>query len=501
MRGARFALALAALLAAPGAAEPADEACEALEAQGLYDRRAQGGPLDDFERVRRWLVDSAPLGLESASASAAQLGVSKEIFALRLDGTTARADFPRWLAALGRTDFTALPPSPLLARVAAEASAALIAAFERCIARPGLHLWTESTLDPAVFQIHARHNPEPGTGGAGPPLLERVVATEGPDARALECTPDLPRARRMLLLRRRPRLEGELAATCLRANPTHGAQVLLETAELAWLRRVPPTAGPRRHPASRVAPTLACAAAEAERAPSGLRVVTECEASTGERSRRSRRHPGWNGRAQARSLCPHRDLDAEATTALQLRCRPQDDGSVELLVAGELTARAGWNRKGCVPSDPESGTHCAATARIEGRTATPLWVDLTSAHCVRVVRHTRRGTGEPANNGSRDFGPLEFDARYLRLRDPEGREVSLDAGSERALDVPGRWEIVAGGSEGPMPDGWRHRASRNRRAGTYRFRESLRLAFPPLRTDGTCTGAEAVTRPSTGSAP
>jgi hypothetical protein len=216
-------------------------------------------------------------------------------------------------------------------------------------------------------------------------------------------------------------------------------------------------------------------------------VATECAASTGERSRRSRRHSGWNSRAEARSLCPHRDLDAEATAALQLRCRPQKDGTVELQVAGELTARAGWNQRGCVAGEEKAKTHCPATAKIEGETATALWVDLTSRHCLRVTAHERAGTGERANNGSRRFGPERFSPDYLTLRDPNGGEVPLTAGTEVPLDAPGLWQLTAGGDGRRMPGGWRHRAARNQSAGTYRFRQRLRLEFPEMGADGACS--------------
>ncbi|MGI9431804.1 MAG: hypothetical protein ACR2PQ_06310, partial [Myxococcota bacterium] len=110
--------------------------------------------------------------------------------------------------------------------------------------------------------------------------------------------------------------------------------------------------------------------------------------------------------------------------------------------------------------------------------------------------HEARGTGEPANNGSRKFGPERFEPRYLKLRDPHGTTLPLDADAEWPLDVPGRWEIVAGGSSAPMPGGWLHRASRNQRAGSFQFRQRLRFEFVEADASGQCPAAEA-----TGSAP
>jgi hypothetical protein len=474
--------------------QPSATSCAQLESVGLYHRHALDGMLGDLERVRRWLVASDPVDLEDASAAAAALDVNPDIFALRLGEATAQADFRAWLAALAITDFSTLPPSSLLARVASQASTALVSALETCVARPGFHLWTETTLDPAVLEVHARH-----AQGAQPSdaEIDRLVA-EGPDGSALDCTPELPRTRRIFLVRRPPTLEDDFAATCLRADPLQPAEIRIELASGGIVRVVPPSAlgtdipGP---PVRMVPPHLACADPETVRPPSSLRVTTECAASTGDRSRRSRRHSGWNSRAEARSLCPHRDLDAEARASLLLRCRPQDDGSIELLVSGELTAHAGWNRRGCVVDD-SAKTHCPATARIEGEAATALWVDLTSRHCLRVTLHKASGTGEPANNGSRKFGPERFSPRYLRLRDPHGTTTVLDADSELPLDVPGYWEIVAGGDAGRMPSGWRHRATRNQGAGAFRFRQRLRLQFPEVGEDGTCGPDDA-----TGSAP
>jgi hypothetical protein len=477
------------------AAEPRAAACAQMESLGLYRRRAQDGPLDDLERVRRWLVASDFSDLQAASTAVAALSLPPEIFALHLGGLSPQVDFAAWIGALAHADFGALPLSPVFAEVAAEASTALVAAFDHCIARPGFHVWTETTRDPAVLEVHTRYVPGPVPSD---PAIDRLVAEQGPDALPLDCSPALPRARRLLFVRRKPRLESDFVATCVRGDPHQLVEIRLETDDEVLVRVAPvavPAGSAARPDAWTVAPGLACAAPDASSATEGLVVVTECQASTGERSRRSRPHSGWNSRAQARSLCPHRDLDAEATAALQLRCLPQEDGSVELLVEGELTARAGWSRRGCVTSGDGDEAHCPASARIDGETTTPLWVDLSSHHCLRVVFHEAEGTGEPANNGSRAFGPAHFTPDYLSLRDPHGAPIPLDAGTEVPLDVPGRWELRAGGSADRMPAGWRHTAARNDTAGTFRFRERLRLEFPEMGAAGTC-GARA-----TGSAP
>jgi len=503
-RWVAIALALTVSLAGGAAAhaqaervQPSTEACAELERIGLYHRRALDGTLTDLERVRRWFVATNPPDLESASAAAAELSIPADIFALRLDSTSPDTDFRAWLRALELSDFSTLATSALLTRVGAQASAALVSSLEACTSRSGLHVWTETTLDPAVLEIHTRYEP-----GAEPsrPQIERLSAVDA-EGQPLECIPELPRTRRLLFIRRRPKLGNDFSATCLRPAPDRPVDVRLVAAAGEHALIVPPAidASTERQKAARtIAPRLACADPDVPRAPTRLRVGTECAASTGERSRRSRAHSGWNHRAEARSLCPHRDLDAEAKASLLLRCRPLESGAVELLAVGELTAHAGWSRRGCVADDPESKTHCVAAARIRGEAASPLWVDLTSRHCLRVVLHEARGTGEPANNGSRKFGPERFRPRYLKLRDPHGTTLPLDADSEWPLDVPGRWEIVAGGSgsAAPMPGGWLHRATRNQRAGSFRFRQRLRFEIVEADASGQCPAAEA-----TGSAP
>ncbi|MDH3685141.1 MAG: hypothetical protein OEP95_02900 [Myxococcales bacterium] len=503
-RWVAFGLALAASVAGgatahaqpvPASTPPSAEACAELERVGLYQRRALDGTLTDLERVRRWLVATNPPDLESASTVAADLSVPADIFALRLGSTSPRTDFRAWLRALELADFSTLAPSALLSRVGAQASAALVSSLEACVARPGLHVWTETTLDPTVLEVHTRY--EPGAGPAAPGI-ERLSALEA-EGQPLECIPELPRTRRLLFIRRRPKLGSHFTATCLRAAPDRPVEIRLVAAAGEHALTVPPAidASTERQEAARtIAPRFACTDPDVPLPPTRLRVGTECAASTGERSRRSRPHSGWNHRAEARSLCPHRDLDAEARASLLLRCRPLEDETVELLAAGELTAHAGWSRRGCVADDPESKTHCVAAARIVGEAASPLWVDLTSRHCLRVVLHEARGTGEPANNGSRKFGPERFEPRYLKLRDPHGTTLPLDPDSEWPLDVPGQWEIVAGGSGARMPGGWLHRATRNQNAGSFRFRQRLRFEIVEADASGQCPAAEA-----TGSAP
>jgi hypothetical protein len=452
-----------------GTDPPDEETCRALETAGLYDRELRGDATHEFERVRRWLVAADPPDFEAAGALASELGLPPAIFALEVGGHTPREDFRAWLASLTAADFGQLVPSLLFASTAAEASGVLLALFDHCLARPGFHLWTESTADPAILRVHALFESGPGAGG---PDLDRIVVEEGQGSDPLECTPALPHVKRLLLLSRRPQLEGEFAASCRRKDPGHSVEVRLENGD-ERIVRVHPPAPPRTHFLEPVAPRLACTLPRRPEQPSGLELRAECAAATGETARRGRSHPGWNGRAEARVRCPHEDLDGDATTSLQMRCRPQDDGTVELLLAGELTAHAGWNRRGCVSG--EDRTHCRAVARIDGEATTPLWIDLTSGHCLRVTAHESSGTGTPANNGSRSFGPEHFARSYLRLLDPDGVEVGLEPGSEFPLDRAGTWTLAAGGGADRMPDGWRYTASRNSVSGTYLFQERLRL--------------------------